>query len=50
MSGYSGHNITGRGNKKTARRTRDNSFSSGSNIYSSPLNKDVIFNPKKNKT
>jgi len=49
MSGYSGHNTTGRGNEVAARRTRHNSFSSGSNNNAYPLNMDIIFNPKKNK-
>ena len=48
MSGYFGHNTTGRGNEIAARRARHNSFSSGSNSNAYPLNMDVIFNPKKN--
>lgn len=48
MSGYFGHNTTGRGNEIAARRARHNFFSSGSNSNAYPLNMDVIFNPKKN--
>jgi len=47
MSGYSGHNTTGKGNEIAAKRARHNSFSSGSNSNAYPL-MDVIFNPKKN--
>jgi len=42
MSGYSGHNTTGRGNEIAARRTRHNSFSSGSNNNAYPLNNEGV--------
>ena len=42
MSGYSGHNTTGRGNEIAASRTRHNSFSSGSNNNAYPLNNEGV--------
>lgn len=52
-NGGNGRSNTGRGklgsNNPNPTTRRHNSFSSGSNSNSHPLNMDVIFNPKKNK-